>query len=106
MTYTEEQVNAGILVKALYENVLKGKTSYNIHPLWWEQTDVSIFDSLISNDFIRLEDKKISFTEHGFTTVHTLIKELAASVPSIPVGEIYSYLQFEATQILTTLNIK
>ena len=89
--YQEEQLNAGILLKALYEKYVTGNNGYTIHPTWWDISDISMLHA-----FIVLVDHSIQLTELGADKLTALFS------PSrqVAVEQLVNQLYEDSKQIL------
>lgn len=100
MKLTEIEVNTGIVIKALYENVLKGKASYAIHPSWQAIIDHSRLFAYQSVGLLENNGNVLILTSKGLDELKSLFKIDEA----IPITELMQQLYQDAENIVIHFN--
>ena len=72
---TENEINTGIIIKALYENVKKGKASYTIHPTWQAIVDYDRLTAYGTAGLIEFNENVLNLTSKGLEQLNTLFQE-------------------------------
>lgn len=96
MTLKEQELNVGLLIKALHEKSVKGINTYAIHDLWVEITDMSLMDKIVFNGYLLKEGNVISFTDKG----RAIIDDFYSEAKEIPNEKLYSTLMSDSEKII------
>lgn len=96
MKLTEIEVNTGIIIKALFENVQKGKASYTIHPMWQEIIDHKRLIVYQSAELLEYNENILNLTSKGLEE----LKSLFNSNEKIPITELVQKLYQDAENIV------
>ncbi|WP_206701615.1 hypothetical protein [Lysinibacillus sphaericus] len=100
MNLTENEINTGIIIKALYENVQKGVTSYTIHPMWQAIIDNNRLIIYEAAGLIESNENVLNLTSKGLVELNTLFHENKL----IPVTELIYKVYEDAKKIVTHFN--
>ncbi|MFY0516371.1 hypothetical protein ACOMCU_00880 [Lysinibacillus sp. UGB7] len=100
MDLTENEINTGIIIKALYENVQKGITSYTIHPKWQAIIDNNRLIIYEEAGLIESNENVLNLTSKGLVELNALFHENKL----IPVTELMHKLYEDAEKIVIHFN--
>ena len=100
MNLTENEINTGIIIKALYENVQKGVISYTIHPMWQVIIDNNQLIIYEAAGLIESNENVLNLTSKGLVELNTLFYENKL----IPATELMHKLYEDAEKIVTHFN--